>query len=207
MPRSREQSEKMRAQARAAILEGALAVFGEKGFGGATTAEVAERAGVSKGLVFNYFPTKDALLEALIEHVLGESLGHWERAEWAGPPEAQLARIVEVGVAQVLERPAFYRLYFSLVLQPGGSSAVSNAVGRLMPRLKGYYGRTQGLMAELGSETPEIDSKLFQMALNGLVQSLAAEASLAAGPDLARLEPLKRRLLEKFLPTKQRKKT
>ena len=200
MVRNREQAERMRGAAREAILAGALAAFGEKGFGGATTAEVAERAGVSKGLVFNYFPTKEALLEALVEHTLGESLGHWERAEWSGPAAAQLERIVEVGIAQVLERPDFYRLYFSLVLQPGGSAPVARAVERLAPRLKGYFGRTEALMAELGSEAPALDARVFQLALNGLVQSLAAEAAMADSPDKLKVEPLKQRLLAKFLP-------
>src|SRR5687768_18611685 len=101
MPRTEDQNREKREQARGAILDAALRVFGEKGFDGATTAEVAKAAGVSKGLVFNYFPTKDALLQAMIEQVLGEALGHWEKESWEGPPEAQLARIVDVGIAQV----------------------------------------------------------------------------------------------------------
>ena len=190
----------MREEAREAILEAALVTFGEKGFGGATTAEVAVCAGVSKGLVFNYFPTKEALLEALIERTLERSLAHWEAAEWTGPPAAQLARIVEVGVAEVRARPNFYRLYFSLVLQPGGSEAVKRAVGRLMPRLAGYYGRTEGLMAALGSDSPKLDAQLFQFALNGLVQTLAAEAALLDRPDLLPIDSLKTRLLARFVP-------
>ncbi len=199
MPRSKEQSERMREEAREAILEAALSVFGDRGFT-ATTAEIAAAAGVSKGLVFNYFPTKDALLEALIERTLGASLRYWEEAEWSGPPAEQLARILDIAVGRVLANPRFYRLYFSLVLQPGGSAAVQRAVATVMPRLQGYFSRTEKLMAELGSDQPVLDAKAFQIAINGFSMSLAAEASLVDQPDLIPVEKLKARLLSRFVP-------
>ena len=206
MPRSESQFAEMRAQARGTILAAALRVFGEKGFEGATTAEIARAAGVSKGLVFNYFPTKDDLLQAMIEQTLGEVLGCWQDEKWEGTPAEQLARIVEVGVAQVIARPDFHRLYFSLVLQPGGSAAVANATAALMPRLSDYYGRTTELMRTLGSDEPENDARLFQMALNGLAQSVVSSPGLASDKGRPVLDTLKRRLLDKFLPPKVTKK-
>ena len=190
----------MRDKAREAILAGALSIFGEKGFAGATTAEVAMRSGVSKGLVFNYFPTKEALLEALIERTLGDALLYWEEADWSGPAADRLARMVDVAIGRVLADPPFYRLYFSLVLQPGGSAAVRRAIGQLMPRLQAYFARTEQLMAELGSGAPRLDAKLFQFALNGFVQAIAAESSLAGRPDILPVDLLKARLLSRFVP-------
>jgi len=48
------------------VLDAALAVFTEKGFAAARMEDVARRAGLSKGGVYLYFPSKDALFEALI---------------------------------------------------------------------------------------------------------------------------------------------
>ena len=200
MVRSKTTAERMREEARDAILEAALSVFGDKGFAGATTAEVASAAGVSKGLIFNYFPTKDALLEALIERTLGASLRFWEEADWSGAPADQLSRILDVAIAQVLEKPKFYRLYFSLVLQPGGSGAAQRAIAKVMPRLQTYFGRTERLMAELGSDEPALDAKVFQLAVNGLAQTLAAEASLVERPDVLPIEKLKARVLARLIP-------
>ena len=206
MPRTEEQNREKREAAREAILAAALSVFGEKGFDGATTAEVAKAAGVSKGLVFNYFPTKEALLQAMIEQALGEALGHWEKESWEGPPEAQLARIVDGGITEVCARPEFHRLYFSLVLQPGGSAAVAGATGAVMSRLESYYGRTTGLMRALGSDDPDLDAKLFQMALNGLAHSVVASPALASARGKPMLDALKKRLLERFIPTSRKGK-
>jgi TetR/AcrR family transcriptional regulator len=52
------------------ILAAAEAVFAEQGFGGATMAAIAARAGVPKPNVHYYFPTKERLYRAVVERVL-----------------------------------------------------------------------------------------------------------------------------------------
>ncbi|MEM7707899.1 MAG: TetR/AcrR family transcriptional regulator [Pseudomonadota bacterium] len=48
------------------IAQAALEVFAERGFAGARVSDVAERAGVSKGLMYLYYKTKQDLLKAVI---------------------------------------------------------------------------------------------------------------------------------------------
>ena len=52
------------------MLEAAEIVFAEQGFGGATTAAIARRAGVPKANLHYYFPTKEGLYRAVVERVL-----------------------------------------------------------------------------------------------------------------------------------------
>jgi len=54
------------------ILEGALRVFSQKGFHGATVEEVAEVAGVGKGTVYLYFGSKTDLFVSVVEEKLKE---------------------------------------------------------------------------------------------------------------------------------------
>jgi AcrR family transcriptional regulator len=49
------------------IVEGARAVFLAQGFDGASMGEIARRAGVSKGTLYVYFDSKEALFEAIFE--------------------------------------------------------------------------------------------------------------------------------------------
>ncbi len=63
---------KIPAQARArdtvgAILEAAAQIFSDAGYARATTNRIAERAGVSIGSLYQYFPNKDAILHSLLE--------------------------------------------------------------------------------------------------------------------------------------------
>jgi AcrR family transcriptional regulator len=71
-PEPAEVDKPLRADAlrnRARILEAAEAVIAEKG-AGASTEDIAQRAGVGIGTVFRHFPTKEALLEAILVELL-----------------------------------------------------------------------------------------------------------------------------------------
>lgn len=57
------------------ILQAARETFKEKGFHAATTSEIARRAGVAEGTIFNHFRTKKELLFALLEPFNAEEVG------------------------------------------------------------------------------------------------------------------------------------
>jgi AcrR family transcriptional regulator len=59
----------------AAILDAAMALFGELGFHGTTMPEVAERAGVAAGTIYRYFASKEALVNAVFQREKA-ALGH-----------------------------------------------------------------------------------------------------------------------------------
>lgn len=52
------------------VLDAALAVFAEKGFAATKVDDIARRAGISKGTVYLYFPSKDALIEAIVRRAV-----------------------------------------------------------------------------------------------------------------------------------------
>jgi AcrR family transcriptional regulator len=54
-------------QGRQEILEAAMALFGEKGYHGVSMHEVASKAGVAVGTLYNFFASKEDLYEALME--------------------------------------------------------------------------------------------------------------------------------------------
>lgn len=59
------------------LLDAALALFVEKGFSATRVEEVAARAGVSKGTLFLYFPSKEDLFKAVIHESLAGRFGEW----------------------------------------------------------------------------------------------------------------------------------
>lgn len=52
------------------VLDAALELFIEKGFSATKVEEIARRAGLSKGAVYLYFPSKDALVEGLVRRAV-----------------------------------------------------------------------------------------------------------------------------------------
>ena len=64
------------------ILKAALEVFGERGLANARLQDIAERAGVSKGTIYLYFPNKEELFREMIRQTAVASL---ERAKKRSP--------------------------------------------------------------------------------------------------------------------------
>ena len=56
------------------IVEAAARVFEEQGYVGTTTNHIAERAGVSIGSLYQYFPNKEAILAVLLEQHFDEGV-------------------------------------------------------------------------------------------------------------------------------------
>src|SRR5262245_11623870 len=52
------------------VLDAAEHIFAERGYAGATTREIAERAKIGKRMLFYYFPNKDAVYRAVLERVV-----------------------------------------------------------------------------------------------------------------------------------------
>jgi len=80
------------------VLDAALAVFVEKGFAAAKVDEVAKQAGVSKGLVYLYFPSKEALLEGVVQRAVAPlaqtALPDLQRSE--GDPRPAIRMLLEL---------------------------------------------------------------------------------------------------------------
>jgi len=55
-----------------AIMESALKLFTERGFHGTSTAQISKEACVATGTLFNYFPTKEDLINSLYFEVKGQ---------------------------------------------------------------------------------------------------------------------------------------
>src|SRR6476659_3262407 len=59
------------------LLDAALDLFVEKGFAATRSEEVAARAGVSKGTLFLYFPSKEELFKAVVRENISGRFAEW----------------------------------------------------------------------------------------------------------------------------------
>lgn len=99
--RGREESAKRRQ-----ILDGARDVFLKDGFDAASMNEIARRAGVSKGTLYVYFASKEALFEALIWDEKREQAEQTCRADHADPDVAKVLRGVGERLLERMLRPS-----------------------------------------------------------------------------------------------------
>lgn len=105
-----------------AILEAAAQVFVREGYAGGTTNHIAERAGVSVGSVYQYFPNKDAILVALVQRHLSEGLALltalFAEARSDEPLPRLLRRFVEAMARFHSSDPRLHRLLFEEAPHP-----------------------------------------------------------------------------------------
>src|SRR5436189_1800648 len=87
------------------IIESALLLAAEGGMGAVQIAPVAERAGIAAGTVYRYFPSKTALVSALVEALAAEEIAALTRAGDAAPgPLSALAAALTAFAARALSR-------------------------------------------------------------------------------------------------------
>lgn len=90
------------------LLDAALALFVEKGFAHARAEEVAARAGVSKGTLYLYYPSKDELFKAVISHYLSARIaeGAAKIASYDGDATGLLRDVLTTWWTQLYDSPA-----------------------------------------------------------------------------------------------------
>lgn len=116
------------------ILEVAQNHFAQQGYEVATTRDLAQAAGIAAGTLFNYFPTKEAIVEALVRDVYLRTAGANTSDEGDQPA---LAEALFAHVAALLRRLKPFRKYLPAVLESSLSPAVDLVNGE--PSLRAIH--------------------------------------------------------------------
>jgi AcrR family transcriptional regulator len=96
-------------EARTKILEAAELVFAQRGFGAASLDEIGRQAEMSKHRILHYYPSKQALYQAVVEELMSfvsEMLALYEQDDDRDPSFAAL----DLWVDKLAERPTLARL-------------------------------------------------------------------------------------------------
>ena len=109
------------------IIKAALEVFGECGLANARLQDIAERAGVSKGTIYLYFPNKEELFREMVRQTAIAAIERAEQTLSQGTPTTQLI--------------AFMRGYWAFVRTPAFSTIYRLVLGELhqFPDLAKFY--------------------------------------------------------------------
>ncbi|WP_299615048.1 TetR/AcrR family transcriptional regulator [Pelagibius sp.] len=124
----------IRTRNRALILSAAEEVFAKQGYRGATTAAIAEKAGLPKANVHYYFGTKEALYHAVLEDILGLWLGELDRITESGNPATALGDYIRAKIRHSRERPLASKVYANEMIRgaPHTESFLKNELRKLV---------------------------------------------------------------------------
>ena len=175
---------------REAILAAAQGLAAEGGMAAVQIAAVAERAGIAAGTVYRYFPSKSALVTALVEALSQAEVAALARAADAAPgPLSALAAAITAYAARALSRR---RLAFALIAEPVEPDVDAARVAYRRVLVGAFETRIRAALAtgQLPDQDPAVAAPaLIGALIEGLVGPLAADAS-DAGRARAKVQAL-----------------
>lgn len=123
------------ANKKAAILRAALKVFAAHGFDAGTIREIALEAGVAEGLIYHYFDSKEALLDAVIRE---RSILPWLDEPEALPEDVPVQEALRQLVTEALDRLSHNADLFAVVWsQVATNRRLADRVGRFVREVTG----------------------------------------------------------------------
>jgi len=184
------------------ILDTAAEIFIEKGYDGATTEEIAERAGTSIGSVYQFFPNKRAIFDAIAERYFEQSktlYGQLLTEETLRMPWQDLIDHFVDGFAELHRSSvAFRAVWLNWKLSPEFLEA-----GLSLHR--DFAERTEAVLAVLAKTLPEHERPRVAMMLVELLSAMLL-AAVRLEPEqgealLSETKVLLRRYLAPYAPT------
>jgi TetR/AcrR family transcriptional regulator len=170
---------------RAATVEAVIRLAAEQNPSDITTTAIAQQMGLTQGALFRHFPTKDALIEAVMTWVAERLLARVDQA--AQPVSSPLAALEAVFMAHidfVAEHPGVPRMLFG-ELQRQGETLPKKMAHILIHR---YGERLQRLLQKgkmTGELASDLDSEAASVLFIGSIQGLVMQ-SLITG-DVAQI--------------------
>jgi len=143
-PRTQQQFEEIRESRRKLIMDTALELFAAEGFSKCSISMLAQHAGISKGLMYNYFKSKEELLVAVIENGLNEIMNLLDPNRDGVLQPDELEDFIRKVFSNMRNNRKFWTLYVSVILQPGvkeqlRDQPIVNYMERFQPLLVGYF--------------------------------------------------------------------
>lgn len=164
---------------RATTVETVIDLAAEQNPSEITTSAIAERMGLTQGALFRHFPTKDAIVEAVLDWAAGRLLARVDKAaRGAASPLAALEAVFMAHVDFIADHPGVPRILFGELQRPADTlprRMVQALIERYGTRLRGLL--EDGVVA--GELDPELDVEAAVLLFIGTIQGLVIQAMVA----------------------------
>src|SRR3954447_15375699 len=165
---------------RRVILDAAVRVFAAQGYEASRVGDVAKEAGVAYGLVYHYYGSKDAVLEAVFREAWGRLLTAVAVAEATAESAAdQLALVVKIVLRAWRDDPDLVRLLVREVTRNPHIQDELDEIGQAFASLERIVRRGQ----DEGTFRAEIDARIAAWMLYGALEEVLTGWVLGQLPD------------------------
>jgi AcrR family transcriptional regulator len=183
-PRTPQQFKEMREEKMTLIMDVALEHFANEGYFRTTINHIARHAGISKGLMYNYFESKEALLKAIIHKSITEVLNYFDTNKDGYLSEEEFEFFVRKINVMLKEKRSFWRLFFQLLMQDdvreqflksfvgtdslersGTVPGLNLPASQIMKMITDYFVRKKETMGD--NYDPAVELKMFLITIKG----------------------------------------
>ncbi len=190
MPKTPEQYDDIRKQKKQLIMDTALELFAENGFHATSISQIAKKADISKGLSYNYFESKNEILQEIMEHGFNEIYDNLDINHDGILTEEEFTFFIRQNFKLVNENMQHWKLFFSLLLQPKVSATFATMYEeKAGPIIEMLY----QFIVSAGSRDPENDL----MAVSAMIEG--AFLYLVAAPDVFPAKKMEQAVIDNCL--------
>ena len=190
MPRSKEQFKEIREAKRNQIMDSALALFADLGFASTSINMIAKKTGISKGLIYNYFESKEDLIKTILTNGFNEFLNVFDTNEDGVLTDEEFVYFINETFEILKSNSTFWRLYFVVMFQPDVikliEAEIMKVVMPLIITLESYY-RSKGV------KNPKAYARFVGAMLDGVSMNYVMD------PDTFPLDEVKKIIISKFI--------
>lgn len=172
MPRTKKQFDEIREATRTKIMEVALELFANEGYYPTSISKIAEKADISKGLMYNYFDSKEVLLKEIIFQGFEELIQFLDANHDGVLTKEELLEFIHQACIMVKGHTTYYRLYFSLIMQAPVLKLFENEIWKMM---EPFFSMLHSYFTREGYEDPEAEVHFFQSLLDGIGLSYVSD--------------------------------
>jgi AcrR family transcriptional regulator len=116
-PKTPEQFQEIREEKRTLIMDIALKYFASEGYHKTTISQIAKHAGISKGLMYNYFKSKEHLLSDIIDRTMEDIGRYFDPNNDGFLTEHEFELFIRKLFNVLREKIDFWRLFYQLLMQ------------------------------------------------------------------------------------------
>lgn len=189
MPRTEAQFGEIREQKTALIMHAALELFAHEGFYPTSISKIAQKAGISKGLMYNYFDSKEELILSIIGKGIDKLTENLDVNHDGFLSEEEFEYFINENFRILQENIEYWKLYFSTMMQPAVYKLVRSKYPHFLPAL---HKVVEGYFFRKGAENPELEAVYFDALLDGIYLNYVMD------PDRFPLEKIRKMIIQRF---------
>lgn len=145
------------------ILVAAFKLFALQGYSRTSVENIAHKANISKGLIYHYFDSKEAILKGLFI-LFREEMDKLYQWDTENTPEEVLQMILDTSTAFITQKSQINRMMIALAIQPEVTESIRAEMEELRER---WYHQLVGVFTKMGYKDAETEAYFLCAILDG----------------------------------------